>query len=356
MTRTLRVGIVGLGRIFDLNSLGYRDHPRVEVVALCDTREDLLRQRATLFPRAALCRDLQSFLALDLDLVDVLTPHPLHAEMVIAALRAGAHVSVQKPMAMTLGEADGMIAVARETGRTLRVFENFRFYPPLVRAKALLDEGAIGRPLHFRMKMVSGNHQDAWPVPPEATRWRQELARAGVAGPLVFDHGHHMLAVALWFFGEVRDVFARIETTTLPGGETVDAPASLLWRHRAPPVHGIWDITVAPAMRIRTDFYAGHEQFEIQGEAGIITVHRCSDRLLDEPALTVYRDGEVRAFHNIETDWGASFRLSTEHLVRVLLGEEDAVVLTAEAGCRVLEFAHLMMRSSREERPLAPPL
>ena len=355
MTRPLRVGIVGLGRIFDLNCLGYRDNPAADVVALCDSRQDLLDRRAALFPKAQLHRDFLELLRLDLDLVDVLTPHPLHAEMAVTALRAGAHVSVQKPMAMTVAEADHMIAVATETGRVLKCFENFLFYPPLVRAKALLDTGAIGRPLHFRMKMVSGDRQLGWPVPAETTAWRQALGRSGQAGPLVFDHGHHMLAVACWLFGDVRDVFARIEETTLPSGSVVDAPASLTWRHRDPPVHGIWDITAAPRMRIRTDYYAGHEQFEIQGETGLITVTRCSDRLLDEPALTLYADGEVRAFHNLETDWGVSFRLSTEHFVRFLRGQEPRPILTGPEGRRVLEFAHALMQSSREERPLALP-
>jgi predicted dehydrogenase len=156
-------------------------------------------------------------------------------------------------------------------------------------------------------------------------------------------------------FGDVRDGFARIEETTLPNGNVVDAPASLTWRHWDPPVHGIWDISVAPRMRIRTDYYAGHERFEIQGETGIITVTRCSDRLLDEPALTLYADGEVRAFHNLETDWGQSFRLSTEHFVRFLRGQEPRAILTALEGRRVLEFAHALMRSSREEVPLPLP-
>src|SRR5262245_16120681 len=353
MTHALRVGIVGLGRIFDLNCLGYRDNAEAEVVALCDSRRDLLARRAALFPKAQLVQDFEALLRLELDVVDVLTPHPLHAEMAMAALRAGAHVSVQKPMAMTVAEADRMLATAGETGRHLKCFENFVFYPPLVRAKALLDAGAIGRPLHFRMKMVSGDRQLGWPVAPETTAWRQALGRAGHAGPLVFDHGHHMLAVACWLFGDVRDAFARIEETTLPNGAIADAPASLTWRHRDPPVHGIWDITVAPKLRIRTDYYAGHEQFEIQGETGMITVSRCSDRLLDEPVLTLYADGEVRAFHNLETDWGQSFRLSTEHFVRVLRGQEAGAVLTADEGRRVLEFAHLLMRSAHEERPLA---
>lgn len=353
MTTPLRVGIAGLGRVFDLNCLGYRDNPGAEVVALCDSRADRLRERATLFPKAARFEDYEAFLRHGLDLVDVLTPHPAHHDMVVAALRAGAHVSVQKPMAMTVEEADRMIAAARAAGRHLKVFENFVFYPPLVKAKELLDGGAIGRPLHFRMKMLSGNRELAWPVSAETQAWRDELMDQGLGGPLVFDHGHHMLAVALWLFGDVRDAFAWIEATRLPAGHQVDAPASLIWRHRAPPVHGVWDITVAPRMRIRTDYYAGHEQFEITGETGIIQVHRCSDRFLDEPVLTLYADGEVRAFHDLPSDWGLSFGRSTEHFVRFLGGEEPRAVLTAEEGRRVLAFAHLLLRSAREGRPLS---
>jgi predicted dehydrogenase len=356
MTGKLRVGIIGLGRIFDLHCLGYRENPLVEVVGLCDARAVLLQQRASEFPAAHRVESFEQLLRLDCDLVEILTPHPLHAEMVCAGLRAGSHVSVQKPMAMTLAEADRMIQASREGGRHLRVFENFVFYPPLQKAKQLLEAGTIGRPLHFRMKMVSGNRNFAWHVPTEANLWRDALGLQGLGGPLVFDHGHHMMAVALWLFGNVRDVFARIETTTLPTGRVVDAPASVLWRHADPPVHGIWDVSAAPQMRVRTDYYASHEQFEIQGEAGIIQVNRASGRLLDEPAVTVYCDGEVHAFHNLENDWGASFRRSTEHFVRFLIGQEERIILTPEEGRRVLEFAHLVLESSRKEQPTRPPL
>ena len=322
-------------------------------MALCDSRPDVLDRRAALFPQAQLVRAFEDLLRLEPDLVDVLTPHPIHAEMAVAAMRVGAHVSVQKPMAMTVAEADRMLAAATEAGRHLKCFENFVFYAPLVRAKALLDR--CDRPA------LALSHEDRVRGP--AVR----LARAGrddgletgagpsgLGGPLLFDHGHHLLAVACWLFGDVRDVFARIEETTLPSGSVVDAPASLTWRHWDPPVHGIWDISAAPRMRIRTD-YPGHEQFEIQGETGIITVTRCSDRLLDEPVLTLYADGEVRAFHNLETDWGVSFRRSTEHFVRFLRGQEPRAILTGMDGRRVLEFAHALMQSSREERPLALP-
>jgi hypothetical protein len=116
----------------------------------------------------------------------------------------------------------------------------------------------------------------------------------------------------------VRDLYACVETTPIGNGYSVDAPASLIWRHVDPPVHAIWDITYAPKMRIRTDYYACDERFEITGETGVIQVNRCTGRMLDEPVLTLYRDGEVSALHNLETDWGASFRLCTEHFVSVL--------------------------------------
>ena len=78
-----------------------------------------------------------------------------------------------------------------------------------------------------------------------------------------------------------------------------------MWRHTNPPVQGMWDVSLALKMTLRTDYYADAERFEIQGEEGIIQVTRCSDRMLDEPALTLYRDGEVRAFHTTSTPTGA---------------------------------------------------
>ena len=81
-------------------------------------------------PEHPACRathDFQDFLGFDLDLIEILTPHPLHEAMTVAALARGSHVSVQKPMAMTLPECDRMIQAAAVNVRRLKVFENFVF-------------------------------------------------------------------------------------------------------------------------------------------------------------------------------------------------------------------------------------
>ncbi len=348
----VRVGIVGLGRIFDLNCLGYQNNPDAEVVALCDKNPDRLKQRSQIFPQAFCTTEYEQFLAQELDLVDILTPHPFHADMVVAALKKGLHVSVQKPMAMSLEEADRMIAAAAEAQRHLKVFENFVFYPPLVKARELLLSGAIGQPLHFRMKMVSGASEHGWKVDYHTRQWRWELFKEGHGGGFIFDDGHHKLAVALWLFGAVREVYACIETTPIGNGYYVDAPASLMWRHVDPPVHALWDITYAPKMRIRTDYYACDERFEITGETGIIYVNRCTGRILDEPVLSIYRDGEFTTFHNLESDWGESFRLSTEHFISVVKEAQGKPSLTAVEGRQVLEFSLKLIESSHQGRPL----
>ncbi|MBL8584958.1 MAG: Gfo/Idh/MocA family oxidoreductase [Rhizobiaceae bacterium] len=349
-SKPLRVGIVGLGRIFDLNCLGYVNNPDVEVVALCDVRPESVAERKAMFPDALGTTRFEDLLSLDLDVMDILSPHPVHEQMAVAAMQAGAHVSVQKPMAMTTGECDAMIAASKRTGRRLKLFENFVFYPPLVKARELLLDGAIGEPRHFRMKVVIGDRSGAWHVPLQTNMWRYQLGSAGQGGPLVFDHGHHMMAVALWLFGDVKDCYAQIEESQLPTGYPTDAPATLVWRHRSPPIHAMWDVSLALQMTVRTKYYASHEQFEIQGEKGLITVSRCSDRMLDEPVLTLYRDGEVRAWHNLQDDWGESFRLSTLHFIDVLKGRQPQEILTGEEGRRVVELFHMFHRSSREKR------
>lgn len=341
----LRVGVAGLGRIFALHARGYAQRKDAAIVALFDIDPSRLREQATAFPDATACTQFDQLLDQDLDLLEILTPHPLHAEQAIGALRRGVHVSVQKPMAMSLDEADRMIAAAEANGRQLRIFENFRFFAPLVKARQLIDEGAIGRPLHCRIRTVAGDPSRAWKVADGTWRWRAELFERQGVGRLTFDDGHHKMATALWFFGPVRDVLATVDVTETPHG-SIDAPASITWRHVDPPVHVIWDVVYAPKMQIRTDYYALDECFEVTGEYGVITLTRATGRMLDQPILTLYRDGELRAFHNLDEDWGASFAGATEALIDGLKAGR-AAPLCGHEGRAVLELGLAVGTSAR---------
>ncbi len=152
----LRVGFIGAGAITDLHYLGYKNNPKAELHAICDVDAAQLQRRASEWRIGKTFTDYRNLLAdPDIDAVEVITPHHLHAKMGIAVLEAGKHVSVQKPMAITIAECDALIAAAQRAGKLMRVFENFRFYPPLVKAKELLDAGAIGEPLSIRIGMIT---------------------------------------------------------------------------------------------------------------------------------------------------------------------------------------------------------
>jgi predicted dehydrogenase len=111
----------------------------------------------------AFATDLDDVLAdPSIDAVEILTPTYLHSSHVLAALAAGKHVSCQQPLANSVDEARTMADAARATGLTLRVSECFRHYPPLVRAKELVEFGAIGRLTNLRIRTVVGQTDSAF--------------------------------------------------------------------------------------------------------------------------------------------------------------------------------------------------
>ncbi len=230
--KKLRVGFIGAGAITDLHYLGYQDYPKAELHAICDVDEALLQRRASEWRIGKTYTDYRHLLAdPEVDAVEVITPHHLHAEMGIAALEAGKHVSIQKPMAITVAECDALIEAAARAGKLMRVFENFRFYPPLVKAKQLLDGGAIGEPLSIRIKCVQGTSGEDWEIPYRRWVWRFDPARSG-GGRVILDYGYHLFSIAQWFMGAPEKVFAWITHRPIQHGWMLDSPAVVIWKYK----------------------------------------------------------------------------------------------------------------------------
>ena len=102
----VRLGVLGAGNIAVMNVQGYLEDPRCDVVAVCDTDEEVGRQAAKEWGAESYYPDLADMLADDsIDAIEVLTPTHLHHDHVIAALEAGKHVSVQKPVANSVEDA-----------------------------------------------------------------------------------------------------------------------------------------------------------------------------------------------------------------------------------------------------------
>lgn len=340
------VGIVGTGRISDLHALEYLQNPDARIVMLCDSDVGRARARAEAWQLddVKVTGDMDELLANPaVDLVEILLPHSLHHDAAMAAMAAGKAISLQKPMSTTIADAERLVGCVNGYDRPFRLFENFLFYPPVVKARQLIGLGAVGDPLSIRIKSNPGRSATAWEVPASALEWRQEREKAG-GGPLVFDDGHHKFAIAWSFMGTPEEVHAFIGRTDRGDGLYYDAQSIVSFRFPGNRI-GNLEVVYSPDLEIDTRHYAQDDRIEITGTSGVIWINCGHGRLGDPPPLAVHSAGVMTEYRDLESGWEQSFILATRHYIDVLLNGGKPV-LTAREGLEVLRFAAAAERSA----------
>jgi UDP-N-acetyl-2-amino-2-deoxyglucuronate dehydrogenase len=199
----VHIGLIGAGNISGTHARAIGEIPGAHVAAVFGpTRE---RAAALAAQHGATPYDsLDAFLRhRPMDMVGIGSPSGLHGDHGIAAAREGLHVLVEKPIEITAARADALTEAAKAAGVTLGVIFQDRVKPDIVRLKASLDEGAIGKPILASARVK-------WYRPPEYyrdSRWRGTWALDG--GGALMNQGVHTVDLLLWLGGPVRRVFAR---------------------------------------------------------------------------------------------------------------------------------------------------
>ncbi len=342
---SVRIGIIGCGRISDLHAAGYRADPRAIIAAVCDADAAKAKSKACEWGAAKWHSDYRALLAdPHVDAVDIVTPQRCHEAMALETLAAGKHVCVQKPMTVDMDSADRMVAAAAAAGgKIFKLSENYVFYPPLVLAKRMIDDGKIGEPTSMRIKFISGS-SGGWDVPDSAWDWRKDEHRRGY-GMQTFDHGHHMWSVAWYLMGEIERVFAWIDSVD----GFLDCPAEIMWKYAGAPKYGSCDYSHGTALHIPSRYYANDEWFEVTGSEGILMVMRCTGNVHGGAPVRLFRDDRWTEYTDVDSDWAAGFRGSTANFISAILGSE-APSLTAERGREVLRMDLAIQESARARR------
>lgn len=204
MTDKLRFGIIGCGRIAPRHADSLRDLS-ANVVSFADVVETRAAKFAKDFGGAAVHKDYRRILDdKSIDVVNICTPSGMHAEMTVAALDAGKHVIVEKPIALSLDDADRMLAAAERNRKKLCVVLQNRYNPPMVELRQAVDEGRLG-------KLLLGNATVRWYRPQEYYQdgWHGTWSMDG--GALMNQSIHHIDALQ-WLMGDVESVFAYTAT------------------------------------------------------------------------------------------------------------------------------------------------
>ena len=178
----------------------YKSDPRVELVAFVDTS----LERAERFAREVGGRAYRSHTEMlaneSLDAVSLCTVPSTHRDITVDLLRAGVHVLCEKPLAISVAEAEEMSRTAKEQDRLLFTAFKFRFHDEVRRAKELVDSGSLGRILHFRL--MFGGFIDM------QGQWYAQKALAG--GGIIMDNGPHAADLMRHLFGDMRSITAQV--------------------------------------------------------------------------------------------------------------------------------------------------
>lgn len=210
----------------------------------------------------------------DIDVVDIVTPNHTHAEIAIAAAKAGKHVITEKPLALSLEQAKEMHEAVKENNVKHLICHNYRFAPAVQFAKKLLEDGRLGRIYHFRANYLQDFIMD--PDFPLIWRLKKEVSGSGALG----DIGAHSIDLARFLIGEFEEIVGTTETFIkerpageMSGGLSASSDAS-----------GYGEVTVDDAVAFISRFengtlgtfeatrFAGgnrnKNKFEINGEKG----------------------------------------------------------------------------------------
>ncbi|MCH8549694.1 MAG: Gfo/Idh/MocA family oxidoreductase [Balneolaceae bacterium] len=347
-SRPIRVGFLGAGRISDLHAIEYLQNSSTEIAAVCDSNIEIANSQARKWGIESTTRTVSSIDDVlndpTIDMVEILLPHHLHLSVARKAVESGKAVSLQKPMAVSLEEADKIVELSRNSSRPFKIFENFVFFPPALKAKELIDSGSIGDPITIRLKTNPGKGQHAWEVPVGAEKWRQNRAEAG-GGPLVFDDGHHKFALAWFFMGRPTRVHSFIGETARGDGYLFDAPAMISFEFEGGTM-GNLEVVYSPDLEVTGPYYPQDDRIEITGTKGVIWINCGHGYLGNPPSISLYRDGVVTDFHDIPRGWEQSFIKSTRHFIDVVANGGQPK-LSAEEGREILKFALAAEKSGK---------
>ncbi|QEM06543.1 Gfo/Idh/MocA family oxidoreductase [Mucilaginibacter rubeus] len=332
-----KVAILGAGFITDIHMESYhRFIPEADVVACYARKPEKAKAFAEKYHIAQWFDDIDKLLAESgCEVVDICLPNYLHAEATIKAAKAGKHVIIEKPLAVTLEEADEMIAVCKANNVKMMYAEELCFAPKYERARHLVKEGAVGEIYMLKQgEKHSGPHSD----------WFYDINFSG--GGVIMDMGCHALGWFRWMLGNAKpkSVYASM-STVLHKGRTKGEDNSVI-------IVEFENGVTAVAENSWAKHGGMDDRCEIHGLGGVIY----ADLFMGNAAVTYSRDGYGYAMEKSDTTKGWSFTIFEEafnqgyphelkHFIDCVQNNKTPLV-TGEDGRAVLELIYAAYASA----------
>jgi predicted dehydrogenase len=212
--KKLKVGMIGAGIMGKAHSIAISSMPMFfwpapaipERYILADATPELAEENAARYGYEKSTGDWRDVISdSSVDVIHIVTPNDSHAEVAIAAARAGKHILCEKPIARTTEEAREMLGAARKAGIVHQLAFNYRRTPAVALAKKYIEEGAIGRILSYHGTYYGGGYD-----PSGHLQWRHQKSKAGMG--VIGDIGTHAIDLARYLVGDADAVSGILKT------------------------------------------------------------------------------------------------------------------------------------------------
>jgi myo-inositol 2-dehydrogenase/D-chiro-inositol 1-dehydrogenase len=344
MDKKIKVGLIGSGFVADLHAYSFQEYVRnAEVVAVASPHGAGKFAADRGIPNAF--DDYRQMLAMkDLDIISLGVPNDLHCQITLEAAAAGKHIICEKPLCKTLEEADQMIDACKAKGVMLFYAEELLFAPKYVRAKTLVDEGAVGRPF-----LVKQSEEHSGPHMP----WFWDVNRSG--GGVLLDMGCHSVEYTRWVLGKpvVKSVTAFMGTFVHQARTQGEDHAFCIIEYEGDKVAMVEDSWAkGGGVDDRCEIYGdkGHTRADLLRGSSLLTYSE------EGYGYAVEKAGTTRGytFTMFEETWNYGFPQEMQHFVNCVLGKETPME-TGEDGREVLKILYAAYQSAGEGRKISWP-
>lgn len=298
----LRIGIIGCGQMGRWHFDAYKRNPHSEVVAFADTNFDKAQKFAQ-EDGATAYRSHQEMMEKErLNGVSICTVPSTHRDITLDLLNIGVNVLCEKPLAVSVAQAEEMLQKAKEKKLLLLTAFKFRFYDEVLKAKELIEKGSLGKILNFRL--MFGGHLDM------AGSWYAQREFAG--GGVLMDNGAHTVDLVHYLFGEIENISAEVSSHQNIEVEDTAKLVIRLTDGTAGTIDLSWSVSVAPSAYL-----------EIYGEDG--------SALLDAEGIS-YRLKTWKEWKRISNrvSINEAFARQIEHFVEAMRGKTPLIVGNGE--------------------------
>jgi predicted dehydrogenase len=223
MYHPLKFGIIGCGKVSVMHADALKSIPKAAFTAVCGRDLKRTQDFAARYGVKAYTSITEMVTAEKLDVVIVCTPHPAHKEPTVEALKAGANVLIEKPLASSLEDCDAMLSAARQAGKQIGVISQRRFYAPCLRVKEAIVSGKIGKPVLGTVFMFGWRNEAYYKSDPWRGSWK------GEGGGVLVNQAPHQIDLLQWLRdGEIEELYGVWRNLNHPYIEVEDTAVAII--------------------------------------------------------------------------------------------------------------------------------